>query len=148
MHVETGYSSRLDEVQAAMLRVKLARLPGWNEARRRLAARYDAGLRGLDLTLPVERPPAHHVYHQYCVRTGKRAGLAVALADVGIGTSIHYPTILPSQPLFSVPDAERRFPRAAQAAAEVLGLPCFPEMTDDEIAAVIAGVRGALAHLT
>jgi dTDP-4-amino-4,6-dideoxygalactose transaminase len=147
LHLELGYSSRLDELQAALLRVKLAHLPAWSAARRRLARRYGAGLRGLELSLPVERPPAHHVYHQYVVRTPKRAALAAALADLGIGTSIHYPTILPSQPLFSMPDAERGFPHAAGAAAEVLGLPCFPELTDRELDTVVDGVRQALARL-
>jgi dTDP-4-amino-4,6-dideoxygalactose transaminase len=147
MHVELGYSSRLDELQAALLRVKLARLSGWTEARRRLAARYAEGLRGLDLGLPVERAPARHVYHQYVVRTAKRDGLAAALAELGIGTSVHYPAILPCQPLFSRPGAERAFPHAARAAGEVLGLPCFPELTDAEIDEVVAGVRQAVARL-
>ena len=147
LHVELGYSSRLDELQAALLRVKLAHLPRWNEARRQLAARYADGLRGLDLALPVERPPAHHVYHQFAVRTAKRDALAAALAGAGVGTSVHYPTIIPCQPLFSHPDAERRFPHAAQAAAEVLCLPCFPEITDEEVAAVMACVRQSLAQL-
>lgn len=147
MHLELGYSSRLDELQAALLRVKLGHLPAWTAARRRLAARYAEGLRGLDLALPVERPPARHVYHQFAVRTAKRDALAAALADLGVGTSIHYPSIVPSQPLFSRADAEQHFPAAAQAAAEVLCLPCFPEMTDEETETVVTGVRHALARL-
>ncbi len=147
MHVELGYASRLDELQAALLRVKLRRLPEWNEARRRLARRYTDGLRGLDLVLPEERPPAHHVYHQFVVRTAKREALAGALGEAGVGTSVHYPSIVPSQPLFSRADAERDFPLAARAAAEVLGLPCFPEITDREIEAVVDGVRQALARI-
>jgi len=147
MHLELGYSSRLDELQAALLRVKLGHLPGWNAARRRLAARYAEGLRGLDLALPVERPPARHVYHQFAVRTAKRDALAAALGELGVGTSIHYPSTVPSQPLFSRPEADRHFPNAAQAAAEVLCLPCFPEITDQEIDTVVTGVRQALARL-
>jgi len=145
VHVELGYSSRLDELQAALLRVKLARLPEWTEARRRLAARYCAGLAGLGLGLPAERPPARHVYHQFVVRAPRRDALAAALAERGVGTSVHYPTILPGQPLFSRPDAEREFPHAARAAAEVLGLPCFPEITDEEIDTVVCAVREAVA---
>ena len=81
------------------------------------------------------------------MRTAKRDGLAAALAKLGIGTSIHYPSILPCQPLFSRPDAERAFPHAARAAGEVLCLPCFPELTDAEIDEVVAGVRQAVARL-
>ena len=144
MHVELGYSSRLDELQAALLRVKLTRLADWTEARRRLAARYREGLADLGLGLPVERAPARHVYHQFAVRTPKRDALAAKLAELGVGTSVHYPTILPCQPLFSRPDAERDFPHAVQAAAEMLGLPCFPEMTDQEIDTVVTAVRQAV----
>jgi len=147
MHVELGYSSRLDELQAAMLRVKLKHLPAWTEARRRLAARYLDGLAGLGLALPVERPPARHVFHQFAVRTPKREALAAALAERGVGTTVHYPTIIPCQPLLRRPGAERDFPHAARAAAEMLGLPCFPEMSDEEINAVVAAVRQAVAAL-
>lgn len=142
-HVELGYSSRLDELQAALLRVKLKRLPAWTEARRRLARRYLDGLRGADLVLPVERPPAHHVYHQFAVRTARRDAVIRSLAALGVGTTVHYPTILPCQPLFSGPDAAREFPVAARAAAEMLGLPCFPEITDEEIDTVVRAVRQA-----
>ncbi|HEV8440570.1 MAG TPA: DegT/DnrJ/EryC1/StrS family aminotransferase [Methylomirabilota bacterium] len=152
LHVELGVSSRLDELQAALLRVKLRRLGEWNEARRRLAARYAELLAGLPLTLPVERPPAWHVYHQYTVRHVKRDALARLLGELGIGTAIHYPTILPSQPLFArrrgpPAVAEDAFPHAAQAASEVLSLPCFPELGDDEIEQVAEAVKQALARL-
>lgn len=152
LHVELGFSSRLDELQAAMLRVKLRRLPEWNERRRALAARYGRLLAGLPLALPVEQPPARHVYHQYTVRTAKRDALAAALGERAVGTAIHYPTILPCQPLFALrPEssaaAESAFPNAFQAAGEVLGLPCFPELTDSEVDRVAAAVKEALAHL-
>ena len=145
VHVELGYSSRLDELQAALLRVKLGRLAAWTAARRRLADRYRAGLAGLGLGLPIERPPARHVYHQFAVRTPKRDAMAAKLHELGVGTSIHYPTILPCQPMFGRPDAAHDFPHAAQAASEMLGLPCFPEMTDEEIDTVVSAVRQAVA---
>jgi dTDP-4-amino-4,6-dideoxygalactose transaminase len=145
VHIELGYSSRLDELQAALLRVKLTHLAEWTDARRRLAARYCDGLAGTGLGLPVERPPARHVYHQFAVRAPRRDALAAALAELGVGTSVHYPTILPCQPLFSRPGAERDFPHAAQAATEMLGLPCFPEITDQEIDTVVRAVRQAVA---
>ncbi|OGK87374.1 MAG: hypothetical protein A2X52_21030 [Candidatus Rokubacteria bacterium GWC2_70_16] len=147
-HPELGHSSRLDELQAAFLRVKLPRLPQWNEARRRLAARYRALLDGLPLTLPVERPPAQHIYHQFTVRSTQREILVRRLADLGVGTAIHYPTILPAQPLFRHREAEAAFPVAARAAREVLSLPCFPELADEEVRAVAAAVRTALSCLS
>jgi dTDP-4-amino-4,6-dideoxygalactose transaminase len=149
VHEELAGSSRLDELQAAFLRVKLKHLPEWTVARRRLAERYGKLLDDLPLRLPVERPPAWHVYHQYTVRTPERDALARSLAELGVGTTVHYPTIVPAQPLFargSVSDAVTAFPHAARAAAEVLSLPCFPELTDAEVESVAAALRQALAH--
>jgi dTDP-4-amino-4,6-dideoxygalactose transaminase len=152
VHVELGFSSRLDELQAALLRVKLKRLDEWNEARRRLALRYATLFEGLPLLLPAERPPAWHVYHQYTVRHRRRDALAQALAELGVGTTVHYPRILPAQPVFarepaSPEAAANAFPHAARAAADVLSLPCFPELTDAEIEGVGAAMRQALARL-
>jgi dTDP-4-amino-4,6-dideoxygalactose transaminase len=146
-HVELGACSRLDELQAALLRVKVKHLAGWVERRRAIAARYSATLAGLPLALPVERPLARHVYHQYTVRSAKRDALAAALAGLGIGTSVHYPSTIPAQPLFSQPHADRDFPVATQAAAEVLGLPCFPELLDSEVDQVVDATRRALVQV-
>ena len=146
-HLELGGCSRLDELQAALLRVKLTRLPQWNERRRAIAVHYSAALAGLPLGLPVEHPPAYHIYHQYTVRSAKRDALASALAAVGIGTSIHYPSTIPAQPVFSRPNADREFPVATQAAAEVLCLPCFPELTDPEVAEVVEAVKRSVAEV-
>jgi dTDP-4-amino-4,6-dideoxygalactose transaminase len=142
-HVELGYCSRLDEVQAAMLRVKLGRLDAWTEARRRLAARYRAGLAGLPIGLPVEDARARHIYHQFVVRHPRRDALAKVLGDLGVGTMVHYPRAVPEQPLFGE-DAERRWPHAWRAAREVLSLPCYPELGEAEADAVVAAVRTAL----
>lgn len=147
LHVELGYSSRLDELQAAMLRVKLERLAEWNERRRAIARRLVERLAGLGVALPVERPAARHVYHQFTVRTPKRDGLASSLADLGVGTTIHYPTIIPAQPMFAAAYADRAFPCAAQAAGEVLSLPCYPELTDAEVDQVASAVRTAAERL-
>jgi dTDP-4-amino-4,6-dideoxygalactose transaminase len=144
-HAELGHSSRLHELQAAFLRVKLPRLAGWTEARRALAARYRTLLATLPLALPVERPPARHVYHQFVVRTERRDALARALADLGVGTSVHYPSIVPAQPMFARAGAERDFPEAARAAREVLALPCFPELTPAEIDQVAHALHTVLA---
>ena len=146
-HVELGYSSRLDELQAALLRVKLRRLDDWNQSRRRIAARYRELLGDAPLALPEERSPARHVYHQFTVRTPKRDALAMALSDAGIGTAVHYPIAIPAQPMFALADADRAFPHAARASAEVLSLPCFPELTDAEIEAIARAIRDALGRL-
>jgi len=147
-HVELGGCSRLDELQAALLRVKLQRLPEWNERRRAIARHYSTALAGLPLGLPIERAPSRHVYHQYTVRSAKREALAAALTGLGVGTSIHYPSTIPAQPLFSQPNADRDFPAATQAAAEVLCLPCFPELTAEELDRVVEAVKRAVGEVT
>ncbi|MBI2204622.1 MAG: DegT/DnrJ/EryC1/StrS family aminotransferase [Candidatus Rokubacteria bacterium] len=144
-HVELGTCSRLDEIQAAMLRVKLRRLEAWTETRRRIAARYRTVMAGLPLTLPVERPGARHVWHLFTVRHHQRDALAKALADLGVGTSVHYPIAVPDQPLFSA--TGRQWPEASRAAREVLSLPCFPEMSEGEIEEVGAAVRAACERI-
>ena len=141
-HVELGWCSRLDEMQAAVLRVKLGRLDRWTEARRRIAARYTRTLAGLPLRVPAEHPRARHVYHLYTVRHPERDALAKRLADLGVGTSVHYPLPVPGQPLFGG-GGERRWPEAWRAAREVLSLPCFAEMTEAETAAVEAALTEA-----
>jgi dTDP-4-amino-4,6-dideoxygalactose transaminase len=141
-HTELGSCSRLDEVQAAVLRVKLAYLPQWIDRRRAIAARYAARLAGLPLVRPVERAAAWHVYHLYTVRHVERDRLQKALADLGVGTAVHYPRAVPAQPVFGL-DAEKRWPEAWRAADEVLSLPCYPELTDDEVERVAHAVREA-----
>jgi len=145
-HLELGYSSRLDDLQAALLRVKLGRLEGWTAARRRIAARYHDALAGLPLTLPIEREPARHVYHLYTVRHRQRDALAKTLAQLGVGTAVHYPIAVPGQPMFGLP-AERQWPEAARASREVLSLPCYAELTDDEVNQVTRAVRTACEGL-
>jgi len=146
-HVELGYSSRLDELQAALLRVKLRHLPAWNETRRSIAARYRELLRNAPLVLAEEVAPARHIYHQFTVRAVKRDALVAALTEAGIGTAVHYPIPIPAQPMFAMPDADRAFPHAARAASEVLSLPCFPELDPEEIRTVAAALRAALQRL-
>ncbi len=136
-HVELGWNSRLDELQAAILRVKLRHAEAWTEARRRIAAGYAAGLRGCPLTLPAEPAGARHAFHQYTIRTPRRDALAKHLAAAGIGTACHYPQPIPGQPLFRERGFDpSAFPAAWQASQEVLSLPCFPELSDAEVDAV------------
>ena len=81
------------------------------------------------------------------MRSAKREALAAALAARGVGTAIHYPSTIPAQPVFSRPNADREFPVATQAAAEVLCLPCFPELTDLEVAEVVEAVKRSVAEV-
>ena len=141
-HVELGYCTRLDELQAALLRVKLGRLAAWEERRREIAARYLDGLADMPVILPVERPGARHVYHLFTVRHPRRDALVAALAELGVGTAVHYPRAVPEQPLFGE-ESRARWPEAWRAAREVLSLPCFPELTDAEADTVIDAVRRA-----
>jgi dTDP-4-amino-4,6-dideoxygalactose transaminase len=141
-HLELGFASRLDELQAALLRVKLEHLDEWTAACRRIAARYDRLLAETPLTRPVERAGARHVYYLYTVRHPQRDALAKMLGDLGVGTAVHYPIPIPGQPMFAQYD-ERPWPEAWRASREVLSLPCFAELTDDEIEEVARAVRRA-----
>jgi len=141
-HIELGWNSRLDELQAAILRVKLRHLPAWIEARRRIAARYTAGLAACPIALPADPPGARHAFHQYTIRTPRRDALAKHLATTGIGTACHYPQPIPGQPLFREMGYDATACPAAWAASqEVLSLPCFPELQDDEVDTVVATIR-------
>lgn len=142
-HELLGTNSRLDEIQAAILRAKLPHLDGWNRRRRNLAARYDVGLEGVgDLARPVVPAEAEHVYHQYVVRTSLRDALRDYLDGAGVTTSIHYPCGLHLQPAFADLGYERgSCPNAEKLAAEVLSLPIFPQLTAGEAEQVIRLVR-------
>jgi dTDP-4-amino-4,6-dideoxygalactose transaminase len=141
-HAELGWTARLDELQAAILRVKLRHLPAWTRARQAVAARYNEGLAGLPVVLPAERPGATHVFHQYTIRTHRRDALGAHMATAGVGTACHYPLPIPAQPMFrDLGYDASAFPAAWAAAREVLSLPCFPELRPDEIDSVVAAVR-------
>ncbi|WP_375416570.1 DegT/DnrJ/EryC1/StrS family aminotransferase [uncultured Hymenobacter sp.] len=139
-----GYNSRLDELQAAVLQVKLPHLNAWTAQRRQLAAWYDQHLAGIDgLRLPATAPGATHVYHLYVVHTARRDALQAHLAAQGIGTLIHYPVPPHRQPAY----AHLRWPVAAfpitnELAATCLSLPLWPGMTEAHVAAVTAAIRG------
>jgi dTDP-4-amino-4,6-dideoxygalactose transaminase len=154
VHEEFGWNSRLDAIQAAILRVKLKYVEGWNESRRLLAAHYDrlfadAGLTstGADsensapIRLPHTAARAHHVFHQYVVRAYRREELREFLSARKIGTEIYYPVPLHLQPCFVyLGHREGDFPEAERAAKEVLALPMFPELTEDEQRWVVASI--------
>lgn len=125
-----GYNSRLDELQAAVLRVRLRHLDEENEARRRAAAVYDTMLQGLPLELPVARPDDRHVYHLYAIRSERRDALQTFLATRGIGTAIHYPVPVHLQPAYHrLGYAPGSLPVTEAAARTVLSLPMFPDLS-------------------
>jgi dTDP-4-amino-4,6-dideoxygalactose transaminase len=148
-HERPGINSRLDELQAAILRVGLRHLPAWTERRRTIAARYREGLGDAGLDLPRDRPYAHAVCHLFVVRHPRRDALAEALRARGVGTLIHYPIPLHLQPAFaSLGGRPGDLPAAEKAAGEILSLPLYPELTDAQVDAVVAAVRDAAASIS
>jgi len=144
-HDVVGCNSRLDTLQAAVLRVKLARLDEYAAARQAAAARYDAGLAGLkNLQTPVRRPESTHVYHQYTLRVagGRRDALAEHLKADGIPTMIYYPLPLHRQLAYqSNRYSDQSFPVADQLCAEVLSLPMHTELTDQTQKLIIQSIQ-------
>jgi dTDP-4-amino-4,6-dideoxygalactose transaminase len=132
-HELIGYTSRLDELQAAVLRVKLKHLAHWNERRRALAAAYRRQLAGLPVVLPAEHGRGRHVYHQFTIRARARDGLRERLAARGVASAIHYPLPLHRQPAYAAAHRHTRLPAAEQAAREVLSLPIHPQLCDGAI---------------
>jgi dTDP-4-amino-4,6-dideoxygalactose transaminase len=145
LHEELGFNSRLDEIQAAVLRVKLAYLGEWTARRQAIAARYRAGLGGLGLTLPVERADSTHVYHQFAIRVADRDAVQRRMAERGVQTAVYYPLPLHLQPLYrELGYRAGAFPEAERAAREVLCLPMYPELTDAQVDEVVEAVKNSL----
>jgi dTDP-4-amino-4,6-dideoxygalactose transaminase len=144
-----GFNSRLDELQAAFLSVKLATLDADNAERRAIAARYDALLAGIDgLSLPQVPEWAEPVYHLYVVRHARRDALAAKLAESGIGSIVHYPIAPHMQQAYAeLGYKEGDFPIAEAIHREVLSLPVYPGMTMDQVEQVAAAVRAAAAAI-
>jgi dTDP-4-amino-4,6-dideoxygalactose transaminase len=142
---EVGYNSRLDEIQAAVIRIFLGRLDEWNEGRRRAAEWYrEAGLGGY-MTLPAERAGATHVYHLYMARHPRRDEIHSALSEAGIGSAVYYGIPMHLQPVFRhLGYAEGDLPVAEEHARTGLALPMHPHLTRDEVETVVATVARAL----
>jgi dTDP-4-amino-4,6-dideoxygalactose transaminase len=147
VHAAIGTNARLDALQAAVLSVKLPHLDAWNDARRRVAARYDAALAGVgDLALPVERQPARHVYHLFVARSAARDRIFARFEAHAVARAVHYPTPLHLQPAYRhLGYGPGAFPVAEAAAATVLSLPLYPELTPAQQDRVVAAVREAFA---
>jgi dTDP-4-amino-4,6-dideoxygalactose transaminase len=149
-HREIGGNFRLDALQAAVLRVKLPHLAAWNERRRANAARYRTLFESAGVlprvTLPVEPAGRTHIYHQYVVRVPHRDAVRQHLASRDIGTDIYYPVPFHRQECFAhLGYPEDAFPHADKAAAEVLALPIYPELTEAQQAHVVGSLAEALA---
>jgi dTDP-4-amino-4,6-dideoxygalactose transaminase len=156
-HDEPGWNTRMDGFQGAVLAVKLKYIGAWTEARRALAARYhalfvQAGLAEAGpypehgVVLPRELPGARHVWHQYVIRAPRRDALREFLSARGIGSEIYYPLPLHQQEaLKGLGYAEGDFPEAERAAREVLALPIFPELREDEQQTVVAAIAEFLS---
>lgn len=138
-----GINSRLDELQAAVLRVKLPYLDAGNRRRAAIAAAYTEGLAGTGLVMPKRRPDATHVYHQYVVRHAERDRLRAQLRDKGIGTNIHYPMPVHRQPAYAKRFEVRSDELATTdaVASQIMSLPMYPELSDVMVANVVDTLR-------
>ncbi|MCX8134298.1 MAG: DegT/DnrJ/EryC1/StrS family aminotransferase [Roseococcus sp.] len=138
-----GVNSRLDEIQAAILRVKLRHLDAQNARRRAIAAAYDAVLAGTGLAPPLRRREAEHVFHLYVLRHPERDALMARLRACGIGTGIHYPVPVHMQPAYAgrVALGPAACSETERAAREVFSLPMYPELTDAQVERVCAALR-------
>jgi dTDP-4-amino-4,6-dideoxygalactose transaminase len=142
VHDIEGFNTRLDELQAKLLRVKLAYLDAWNDMRRHNAALYKKELQGLPVVLPDEAPWAHHVYHLYVIRSKERDALRQYLSEHGVSTLIHYPTPIHLQKAYrSLGMGKGSFPNAESVALEIISLPMYPALREDEIFYVCQCIR-------
>ena len=145
-HILKGHNSRLDEIQAALLRVKLKHLDQWNEERRRKARLYTRMLSPLGLVCPSEKKGVRHVYHLYAIKTRKRDALQAFLKKRGIETLIHYPIPIPLEKAYQEMGYRRGdFPLTDQWSRKILSLPFFPEMKESEMEEVAQQIKMFLA---
>jgi dTDP-4-amino-4,6-dideoxygalactose transaminase len=144
VHHGPAGNSRLDEIQAAVLRVKLPHLDGWNESRRRLARVYADQLRDLPVAVPTAAEWGEHVYHLYVIRTPRRDELLGHLRERGVDAAVHYPVPAHRQPPYAGARAE--LPLTDAYAAELLSLPMYPELEEDRVGHVAGLVREFFAH--
>lgn len=140
VHELEPFNHRLDNLQAAILRVKLPYLDQWIDSRRKLALVYNQLLAGT-IIKPVEPPGYHHVYHLYVIRSENRDALQVYLKEHGVGTAIHYPNPVHLQPFYSNGQNRRgQFPIAERICNEILSLPMYPELTEEQVNHVAATI--------
>jgi len=147
-HDEVGFNSRLDALQASILQAKLPHLQGWSAKRRSNAAYYDRAFADVpEIRTPFVDPANESIYNQYTIRTERRDELQSFLKERGIGTAIYYPLPLHLQPCFAYLGYKKgSCPESERAAAEVLSLPIYPELTPAQLDEVIEGVRAYYGH--
>ncbi len=145
-HDVLGFNSRMDTLQAVVLKSKLARLDTWNDARRLAAQRYDELLAELPgVVLPRTAPGNEHVWHLYVIQVPARDAVLASLNQAGVGAAVHYPVPVHLQPAFSfLPHRRGEFPVAEAAAGRLLSLPLHPHLTVDEQVQVATALAGAL----
>lgn len=144
-HSVIGFNSRLDEVQAVILRVKLKRLREYNEGRRRVAHLYSSLLAGSGVVTPFEDGKGVHVYHQYTLLSDHREVIMKALGEAGIASAVYYPIPLHRQDVFAADYAGVTLPVAEEVAARCMSLPIFPEMTAAQVEEVVAVIKRVVA---
>lgn len=132
-HVLQGYNYRMEGLQGAILRVKLRHLENWTERRRAIVNRYNELLAGSNVVRPAERPWARHVYHLYTIRAKNREALQSALLKEGVQTGVHYSVPAHLQPAYAGLAEMESLPESEKAAREVLSLPLYPELTDNQV---------------
>ncbi len=143
-HDVIGYNSRLDELQAVILRIKLRHIDEFNQNRRRVAHHYTQGLADLPITPPWEDGLGVHVYHQYTLLTDQRQAIMEALKAQGIASAIYYPIPLHRQQVFAAEYAHTVLPVAESVAERCLSLPIYPELSEPDIERILAVIRTAL----
>ncbi|MFO7859392.1 MAG: DegT/DnrJ/EryC1/StrS family aminotransferase [Ectothiorhodospiraceae bacterium] len=144
-HHVVGFNSRLDEMQAMVLRAKLRRIDQYNTCRRRVARAYDSRLTGVPgITVPTAGSAGRHVYHQYTILVEDRDAIMAALRSADIACAVYYPIPLHRQPVFRDAYADVDLPRAEWVAEHCLSLPMYPELTDEQILRVTETIRHAV----
>jgi dTDP-4-amino-4,6-dideoxygalactose transaminase len=141
-HTLVGTNSRLDALQAAILRIKLRHLDRWSEGRAKNAALYNQLFEGSRVVRPYKDPRTRHIYNQYVIRVPRRDELKAFLAERGVGCEVYYPGALHTQKCFAslgYKDGDR--PHAEQAARETIALPIYPELTEDQVRYAATTVR-------
>lgn len=135
-----GWNSRLDEMQAAILSAKIGHLDADNDRRRGIASYYDEGLAGTDLVLPARATEAEHVFHLYVARSKRRDELLQHLREGEVGAAIHYPVPVHRQPAYRSSEAAD-LPETERATEEIISLPVYPELADDQVEQVVCRIR-------
>jgi dTDP-4-amino-4,6-dideoxygalactose transaminase len=141
-HKVIGYNSRLDEIQAVVLRAKLKRIEEYNSGRRQVAHMYSSLLKESPVTPPYEDGKGNHVYHQYTILTDNRDKIMEALSSAGISSAVYYPIPLHRQEVFVNAYRNISLPVAEEIAQRCLSLPIFPEMTDAQVKEVVEVIKG------